>query len=73
MFDNQINGNPSSAFLCGVNEIDIIEIVRKCKNKTSADINCIDMVIIKVTDSIVRPLTYIYVICLSKKVFFQII
>ncbi len=52
--------NISSMFLSGVNESDVIETVRQCKNKQSTDINNIDMVIIKqVFYYIVRLLTYI--------------
>lgn len=59
MFHHLIDVSINFMFLCGVNEIDIIETIRKLKNKTS-DIYTIDMKIIKeVTYSIVRPLTYI--------------
>ncbi len=34
-------------FISGVNESDVIEIVRQFKNKRSTDINNIDMVIVK--------------------------
>jgi len=60
MFDNLIKDNQKSIFLCGIDEIEVIEIVRKLKNKKSTHINSIDMVIIKeVLDFIVKPLPYI--------------
>ncbi len=39
LFNTLINGNTNSMFLCGVNETDIIEIVRKIQNKRSTHIN----------------------------------
>lgn len=56
-------------FLCWVNDTDLIEIIRKFKNKISTDINSIDMVIINnLIDSALRPLT-IFVISLLKRCF----
>lgn len=46
MFDNFINGNITSVFLCGVKELDIIETVRKFKYKKITDVYSIDMKII---------------------------
>lgn len=47
-------------FLCGIEERDIIDVVNKFKNKTSTDVNFIDMCTLKeVIHSIVKPLTYI--------------
>ncbi len=57
-------------FLSGVHETDIIEIVRKLKNKRSLDIHSIDTVIIKdVIDYIVRPLTYVCNLSFQKGIF----
>ncbi|XP_060780217.1 uncharacterized protein LOC132888186 isoform X1 [Neoarius graeffei] len=52
--------NPSTIFLTATDEEEIIQIVRKCKNKTSADWNDIDMLTVKtVIEGIVKPLTHI--------------
>jgi len=65
-----IKDNQKSIFLCGIDESDVIEIVRKLKNKTSTDINSIDIVIIKeVIDFIVKPLTYICNLSFQKGIF----
>ena len=54
------DNNPSSIFLRAAKEKEIIDIVSKCKNKTSTDWNEIDMTIVKkVINGIVNPLTYI--------------
>ena len=49
--DDRINDfidiNPKSMFLTAVEESEIIEIVNKCKNKTSTDYSDIDMRIVK--------------------------
>uniref|UniRef100_A0A3Q3EUW8 Reverse transcriptase domain-containing protein n=1 Tax=Labrus bergylta TaxID=56723 RepID=A0A3Q3EUW8_9LABR len=55
-----IDINPKSMFLTAVEESEIIEIVHKCKNKTSTDYNDIDMRIVKqVIQGIAKPLTHI--------------
>uniref|UniRef100_A0A3Q3LLQ2 Reverse transcriptase domain-containing protein n=1 Tax=Labrus bergylta TaxID=56723 RepID=A0A3Q3LLQ2_9LABR len=55
-----IDINPKSMFLTAVEESEIIEIVYKCKNKTSTDYNDIDMRIVKqVIHGIAKPLTHI--------------
>ena len=70
VFDHLIKDNSNSMFLCGINKSDILEIVRKMKNKTSTDIYSIDMVIIKeVIDVIVGPLTYICNLSFQKGIF----
>uniref|UniRef100_A0A8C6NYB4 Reverse transcriptase domain-containing protein n=1 Tax=Nothobranchius furzeri TaxID=105023 RepID=A0A8C6NYB4_NOTFU len=66
-FNNLINSNINSMFLHEISETDVVNTVRKFKNKKSTDINEIDMGIIKeVIFSIVRPLTYIYNLSLQK-------
>ncbi len=58
--DNLVERNPSSMFLTAVEEKEIINIVNKCKYKTSTDCNEIDMKIVKkVIEGISEPLTYI--------------
>lgn len=58
--DNLIDRNPSSMFLTAVEEKEIIDIVNKCKQKTSTDCNNIDMEIVKwVIEAISKPSTYI--------------
>lgn len=59
--DNFQYRNSSSIFLKRVDREEIINIVRKCKSKSSVDYNNIDMIIIKnVIEEIVEPLTYIF-------------
>lgn len=54
-----IERNVNSMFLSPVEESEIIQIVSKCKNKTSNDCNNVDMVVVKnVIDAISKPLTY---------------
>lgn len=54
------HGISDSMFLGGVCESDVLEVVRKFKNKTSNDCNTIDMSLIKdVIDCVVGPFTYI--------------
>uniref|UniRef100_A0A1A8FIK2 Helentron 4 helitron-like transposon replicase/helicase/endonuclease n=1 Tax=Nothobranchius korthausae TaxID=1143690 RepID=A0A1A8FIK2_9TELE len=66
-FNNLINSNINSMFLHEISETDVVNTVRKFKNKKSTDINEIDMGIIKeVIFSIVRPLTYVYNLSLQK-------
>ena len=58
--DNLIDRNPSSMFLTAVEEGEIIDIVNKCKYKTSTDSNEIDMKVVKkVIWGISESLTYI--------------
>lgn len=58
--NNLVERNPSSMFLRAVQEKEIIEIVNKCKYKTSTDSNEIDMKIVKnVIEGISQPVTYI--------------
>lgn len=59
--DHLIERNPSSMFLKAVDENEIIDVVRKCKNKTSTDYNDVDMKTVKwVIDGISKPLTHIF-------------
>uniref|UniRef100_A0A673A262 Reverse transcriptase domain-containing protein n=1 Tax=Sphaeramia orbicularis TaxID=375764 RepID=A0A673A262_9TELE len=52
--------NNNSMFLGGVCESEVLEVVRKSKNKKSTDRNSIDMTLIKqVINSILQPFTYI--------------
>uniref|UniRef100_A0A672Z783 Reverse transcriptase domain-containing protein n=3 Tax=Sphaeramia orbicularis TaxID=375764 RepID=A0A672Z783_9TELE len=52
--------NNNSMFLGGVCESEVLEVVRKSKNKKSTDRNSIDMSLIKqVINSILQPFTYI--------------
>lgn len=61
-----------SMFLSEITEYDILDIVRKCKNKTSTDCDGIDMYIVKKTiDCILKPLTYIINLSFSSGVFPQ--
>lgn len=54
------HGISDSMFLGGVCESDVLEVVRKFKNKISNDCNTIDMSLIKdVIDCVVGPFTYI--------------
>ena len=47
-------------FLKAVDEKEILDIVKKCKNKKSTDFNDIDMTLVKkVIEGISKPLTYI--------------
>lgn len=56
-----IDTNQSSMFLRALCESDVLEVVKKCKNKRSSDCNGIDMQLIQeVINCIVKPLTYIY-------------
>ena len=55
-----IERNPNSFNLGTVEKKEIMEIVNKCKDKTSADWNDIDMHLVKkVIDGIADPLTHI--------------
>lgn len=61
-----------SMFLSKITESDILDIVRKCKTKTSVDCDGIDMLIIKRTiDCILIPLCYIFNLSFSLGVFPQ--
>lgn len=52
--------NPSSLFLGAIESKEMLDIVNKCKNKTSTDWNNFDITIVKkVIDGIVKPLTHI--------------
>lgn len=52
--------NINSMFLGGVCESDVLEVVRKFKNKKSTDGNSIDMSLLKeVIDCVLKPYTYI--------------
>jgi len=56
----QIENNSSSFYLNPVLEEEIIDIVNKCKNKTSTDCDDLDMKTIKIViKGIAKPLTYI--------------
>ncbi len=58
--DKLIERNPHSVFLKAVEENEIINIVKKCKNKTSTDCNGIDMSLIKqVIEGVSKPLAHI--------------
>lgn len=61
--DNEVeyvDRNPSAMFLGAVDEKEIIDIVNKCKGKTSTDCNGIDMKIVKeVIEVIAKPLSHI--------------
>ncbi len=58
--DKLIERNPNSMFLIAVEENEIINIVKKCKNKTSTDYNGIDMSLIKqVIEGVSKPLAHI--------------
>lgn len=55
-----IDRNPSSVFLTAVKEEEIIDIVNKCKPKTSTDCKILDVKIVKkVIEGISEPLIYI--------------
>jgi len=59
-YDNLMERNPSSIFLTAVDEEEIIDIIKGCKNKPSTDHDGIDIKIIqKVIEGIARPLTII--------------
>lgn len=47
LLNNLVKEKGNSMFLCGVNEMDIPEIVSAIKNKRPTDITVIDMEIIK--------------------------
>ena len=55
-----VNRNPCSMFLERVEEKEILDIVKNCKNKQSTDLNDIDMSLVKlVIEGISKPLTHI--------------
>ena len=55
-----MQSNLHSIFLTSIEEKEIIDIVKKCKNKKSADWLGIDMMLVKhIIHCIVKPLTYI--------------
>lgn len=55
-----VDRNPCSMFLNGVDENEILDIVKNCKNKKSTDFNDIDMSLVKlVIEGISKPLTHI--------------
>ena len=57
---NRCDKNINSMFLNGVNENEILDIVKEFKNKKSTDYNAIDMSIVKNTiEFTVKPLTHI--------------
>ena len=59
--DHFIEQNPNSMFLKAVDEIEIIDIVNKCKNKASTDCHDIDMKIVKkLIYGISKPLIHIF-------------
>ena len=58
--DNVIDRNTNSVFVTAVEENKLIDIVNKCKDKTSTDGNNINMKIVKkVIEGILKPLTFI--------------
>lgn len=58
--DTLIDRNPYSMFLTAVDENEVFEIVKKCKNQKSLDCNDIDMIVVKrVIEAIIKPFTYI--------------
>ena len=58
--DTLLERNPSSMFLKAVDESELLDIVKKCKNKKSTDFNEIDMTLVKkVIEGVSKPLTYI--------------
>ena len=63
---------PKSMFLAGVDESEIVNVVRNCKNKKSTGYdNIIDMNTFKgILYHTVKPLTYTYVIVLLKMGYF---
>lgn len=62
--------NPYTMFLTPVDEKEILDIVNKCNNKKSTDLNEIDMTLVKkIIHSISKPLTYI-LICHFKQAYF---
>lgn len=57
---NLIELNSKSMFLTPTDENEVLETIRKCNNKTSQDVDGIDMKTIRnVAEVIVRPFTYI--------------
>lgn len=55
-----VNPNTICLFLSAVEEKETIDIVNKCKNKTSTDCDGLDMTIVKkVIEAVAQPLTYI--------------
>uniref|UniRef100_A0A672GYN6 Reverse transcriptase domain-containing protein n=1 Tax=Salarias fasciatus TaxID=181472 RepID=A0A672GYN6_SALFA len=56
-----IKSNPNSMFLRAVDEVEIVNIVRNCKNKTSTDCDGVDMMVVKkVINEISKPLAHIF-------------
>ena len=65
--------NPESMFLASVEESEVINIVRNCKNKKSTGYDGIDMTIIKqVIYHIIKPFTHIYATILLKMEYFRV-
>lgn len=59
-------------FLSEITEYEILDIVQKCKSKTSTDCDVIDMFIVKKTiDCILKPLSYTFNLSLRTGVFPQ--
>lgn len=60
LYDSLVKQNPKTIFLSDVSEVEIRNIVTKCKSKYSTDCHGIDMIIIKkIIDTVVKPLTYV--------------
>lgn len=52
--------NPHTMFLKKVEEKEIRDIIKTCKNKKSTDYNAIDMALVKeVIEGVIKPLTHI--------------
>ena len=67
---SSVSDNKHSMFLGGVCESDVLEVVRKFKNKKSVDCNNIDMSLVKVVmDCVLKPFTYICNKSLSTGIF----
>ena len=67
---SSVSDNKHSMFLGGVCESDVLEVVRKFKNKKSVDCNNIDMSLVKeVMDCVLKPFTYICNKSLSTGIF----
>lgn len=58
--ESTININPNTIFLKKITERELIDVVKKFKNKKSTDCIDVDMALVKdIIDSIARPLTHI--------------
>ena len=60
VYDYLDHNNPLSMFLAETSETEILEIVKNCKSKTSADCNDLSMLLLKeIINYVIKPFTHI--------------